>query len=183
MTQIIGSGGGGGKGDKGGNRTPTTAPDSLDSKSYAKVLDLLSEGEIEGLKDGHKSIYLDNTPLQNTDGSYNFEDVTITTREGTSSQTKINGFDEASNTISVNTEITKGDPNIGVTRTVSTSDSHDAVRVLVRFPALQKIEDDGDIVGTSVAIKIQMQVDGGGFVDKVSETITGRTGDQYKKSY
>ena len=28
-----------------------------------------------------------------------------------------------------------------------------------------------------------MQVDGGGFVDKVSETITGRTGDQYKKSY
>ena len=183
MTQIIGSGGGGGKGDKGGNRTPTTAPDSLDSKSYAKVLDLLSEGEIEGLKDGHKSIYLDNTPLQNTDGSYNFEDVTITTREGTSSQTKINGFDEASNTIAVNTEITKGDPNIGVTRTVSTSDSHDAVRVLVRIPALQKIEDDGDIVGTSVAIKIQMQVDGGGFVDKVSETITGRTGDQYKKSY
>ena len=183
MTQIIGSGGGGGKGDKGGNKTPTTAPDSLDSKSYAKVLDLLSEGEIEGLKDGHKSIYLDNTPLQNTDGSYNFEDVTITTREGTSSQTKINGFDEASNTIAVNTEITKGDPNIGVTRTVSTSDSHDAVRVLVRFPALQKIEDDGDIVGTSVAIKIQMQVDGGGFVDKVSETITGRTGDQYKKSY
>ena len=183
MTQIIGSGGGGGKGDKGGNRTPTTAPDSLDSKSYAKVLDLLSEGEIEGLKDGHKSIYLDNTPLQNTDGSYNFEDVTITTREGTSSQTKINGFDEASNTISVNTEITKGDPNIGVTRTVSTSDSHDAVRVLIRIPALQKIEDDGDIIGTSVAIKIQMQVDGGGFVDKVSETITGRTGDQYKKSY
>ena len=183
MTQIIGSGGGGGKGDKGGNRTPTTDPDSLDSKSYAKVLDLLSEGEIEGLKDGHKSIYLDNTPLQNTDGSYNFEDVTITTREGTSSQTKINGFDEASNTISVNTEVTKGDPNIGVTRTVSTSDSHDAVRVLVRFPALQKIEDDGDIVGTSVAIKVQMQVDGGGFVDKISETITGRTGDQYKKSY
>jgi len=183
MTQIIGSGGGGGKGDKGGNKSPTTAPDSLDSKSYAKVLDLLSEGEIEGLKDGHKSIYLDNTPLQNTDGSYNFEDVTITTREGTSSQTKINGFDEASNTISVNTEVTKGDPNIGVTRTVSTSDSHDAVRVLIRIPALQKIEDDGDIVGTSVAIKIQMQVDGGGFVDKISETITGRTGDQYKKSY
>jgi len=188
MTQIIGSGGGG-KGDKGGNKTPTTAPDSLDSKSYAKVLDLLSEGEIEGLKDGHKSIYLDNTPLQNTDGSYNFEDVTITTREGTSSQTKINGFDEASNTISVNTEVTKtGDgtpenPNIGVTRTVSTSDSHDAVRVLIRIPALQKIEDDGDIIGTSVAIKIQMQVDGGGFVDKISETITGRTGDQYKKSY
>ena len=69
MTQIIGSGGGGGKGDRGGNKTPTTAPDSLESKSYAKVLDLISEGPIEGLKDGHKSIYLDNTPLQNSDGT------------------------------------------------------------------------------------------------------------------
>ena len=51
---VIGSGGGGGKGGDKGGRTPTTAPDSLDSKSYANVLDLLSEGEIEGLKDGMK---------------------------------------------------------------------------------------------------------------------------------
>jgi len=183
MTQIIGSGGGGGKGDRGGNKTPTTAPDSLESKSYAKVLDLISEGPIEGLKDGDKSIYLDNTPLQNSDGTYNFENVTVEKREGHNPQNKINGFDEASNTVSVNTEVTKGDPNIGVTRTVSTSASHDAVRVLVRIPALQQIEDDGDIVGTSVSFKIQMQTDGGGFVDKISETVTGRTGDQYKKSY
>ncbi len=189
MTQIIGSGGGGGKGDRGGNKTPTTAPDSLESKSYAKVLDLISEGPIEGLKDGDKSIYLDNTPLQNSDGTYNFENVTVEKREGHNPQTKINGFDEASNTVSVNTEVTKtgdgtpGNPNIGVTRTVSTSASHDAVRVLVRLPALQQIEDDGDIVGTSVSFKIQMQTDGGGFVDKISETVTGRTGDQYKKSY
>ena len=75
------------------------------------------------------------------------------------------------------------DPNIGVTRTVATSNATDAVRVIIRLPALQNIEDDGDIVGTSVQIKIQLQIDSGGFVDKITDTITGRTGDLYKKDY
>ena len=42
MTQIIGSGGGGGKGGGGGGSTPTTEADSLDSRSYASVLDPVS---------------------------------------------------------------------------------------------------------------------------------------------
>ena len=49
MTRIYGAGGGGGKG--GGSQqtayTPTITPDSLDSKQYATVLDLISEGEIK----------------------------------------------------------------------------------------------------------------------------------------
>ena len=71
MTYIIGSGGGG-KGGGGGGRTPHEDKDNLDSKQFAKVLDLISEGEIEGLVDGAKSIFLNNTPLQSTDGSFNF---------------------------------------------------------------------------------------------------------------
>ena len=51
MTYIIGSGGGG-KGGGGGGRTPHEDKDNLDSKQFAKVLDLISEGEIEGLVDG-----------------------------------------------------------------------------------------------------------------------------------
>ena len=94
---IIGAGGGKGGGDEG--RTPTTEADSLDSKSYANVLDLISEGEIEGLKDGLKSVYLNNTPIQNSDNSYNFDNVSYAFREGTSSQTKINGFDKAATTV------------------------------------------------------------------------------------
>ena len=66
---IIGSGGGGGKGGGGGG-SPTEARDNLDSKQFAKVLDLLSEGEIGGLVDGAKSIFINNTALQNADGSY-----------------------------------------------------------------------------------------------------------------
>ena len=64
MSKVIGSGGGGGKGGGGGGGTPTEAKDNLDSKQFAKVLDLIGEGEIEGLVDGAKSIFLNNTPLQ-----------------------------------------------------------------------------------------------------------------------
>jgi predicted phage tail protein len=73
---VIGAGGGMGKGGGGSSRTPSTAPDSLDSRQYANVIDLISEGEIEGLADGFKSIFLNNTVLQNPDGNtYNFQDV------------------------------------------------------------------------------------------------------------
>ena len=183
MTKIIGSGGGG-KGGGGGGRTPTTDADTLDSKSYANVLDLICEGPIEGLKDGLKSVYLNNTPIENSDGSYNFSDVSYQFREGTSDQLKINGFDKAATTVPVNRRITKDSPdNNGETETVATSDSIDAVRVILRFPALQNIEDDGDITGTSVQYKIQMSVDGGAFVDRITETLSGRTGDLYKRDY
>lgn len=62
--ELLGAGGGGGgKGGGGQQRTPQISPDSLESTQYATVVDLISEGEIQGLKDGLASIYLDNTPL------------------------------------------------------------------------------------------------------------------------
>ena len=86
MTTIIGAGGGGVGGGKGGggggggsSRSPRTTPDSLDSRQYANVIDLISEGEIEGLVDGSKSIFLNNTQLEGVTGDFNFEDVTVYT--------------------------------------------------------------------------------------------------------
>ncbi len=65
--ELIGAGGGGGgKGGGGQQRTPQISPDSLQSTQYATVVDLISEGEIQGLKDGFASVYLDNTPLAGT---------------------------------------------------------------------------------------------------------------------
>ena len=75
---VAGSGGGGGKGGGGGSRTPSTDKDSLNSRSFGRIIDLISEGEIEGLVDDGfvnpisgatdswmRSIFLDNTPLKN----------------------------------------------------------------------------------------------------------------------
>ena len=85
--QIIGSGfGGGGGGGKGGvgagspsYSPPTTAADTLASKAYARVLDLISEGEIEGLANGNRSIFFNNTPLVNSSGNPNFSGFTVST--------------------------------------------------------------------------------------------------------
>jgi predicted phage tail protein len=82
-TSLIIGAGGGGKGGSGSARVAQEAPDSLRSKAYARVVDLVCEGEIEGLAANLQSVYLDDTPIQNPDGSYNFTGVTLETRLGT----------------------------------------------------------------------------------------------------
>ena len=62
---IRGSGGNGGGGGGGGHE----ASDTLRSKQIATVIDVLCEGPIVGLVNGAQSIYLNETALQNADGS------------------------------------------------------------------------------------------------------------------
>lgn len=45
---------------------------SLDSVTSIQLLDLLCEGPIKGVVGGLKGVYLDETPVQNADGTYNF---------------------------------------------------------------------------------------------------------------
>lgn len=98
----------GGKGGGGGYSTPRPPINSLHSVAYAKVIDVISEGEIQGLVGGAKSIYFDGTPMQNEDGTYNFEGVSIESTYGTPEQAALVGFDSAQNEISTNNvEITR----------------------------------------------------------------------------
>jgi predicted phage tail protein len=57
------------------------------------------------------------------------------------------------------------------------------VRVTIQLPALQIIEDDGDIIGHSVNIKFQVQYNGGGFTDVINDTISGKTTNSYQRDY
>ena len=57
---IRGSGGKGG----GGGQSPKEDDNTLFSASKARIIDLVSEGEIVGLLEGSKSIFLNETPLQ-----------------------------------------------------------------------------------------------------------------------
>ncbi len=183
MSKVIGSGGGGGKGGGGGGGTPTEAKDNLDSKQFAKVLDLISEGEIGGLVDGAKSIFLNNTPLQAADGTFNFKDVTFESRTGTSSQTNI--------PITKNVETTKSTGFSTVPqatpKVIQITDSDvDAVSVTITVPSLQSLSDKGDIFGTEVKLEIAVQYSGGSYSTVVSGnagTITGRTPDTYQRDY
>lgn len=157
---MIRGSGGGGKGG-GGGRAAREAADTLRSKQYARVVDVVSEGEIAGLVNGFKSVYLDDVPVQNADGSFNFQDVILIDRVGTQDQPYVAGFDSIEAESVVNTEVVAGTP---VVRTITNSNAN-AARITVSVPALYSQDTtNGDINGTSVQIAIDVQNNGGGYV-------------------
>ena len=176
---VLGSGGGG-KGGGGGSRTPTEQDDTLSSEQFATVLDLLCEGEIQGLEDGAKSIFLEDTPVQNADGSFNFDNFALGAVNGTQGQNPIpDATGGIQNVRAVNVEVTNATP---VTRTITNSDI-DRVRVTISVPSLQSITSKGDIVGTSVELVIQLQYDGGGYNEVLRDTISGKSSSRYQRDY
>lgn len=152
---------------------------TLRSRAYARILDLVSEGEIEGLVNGAKSIYLDGTPLQNPDGSFNFQNVTYDTRTGTNTQTYIPGFGGVESETTVNTEVKA---SASIVRTISDADVN-AVRVTVSLPALYFQNSQGDLEGQSVQIAIDVQPSGGSYAEVLADTISGKTTSKYQRSY
>jgi hypothetical protein len=178
---IAGAGGGGsGKGSgSGAQRTPFQSPDSLNSKQFATLIDLISEGEIEGLEDGHKSIFIDNTPLQNADGSYNFQGVTVHTRNGTQNQSYIPIAADVEDEKPVGVAVQYAAP---ITRTITDANVN-AVRVTISIPQLQSYSTNGDVDGSQVGVQIYVQYNGGGYAEVIGDTIVGRTGDAYQRDY
>ncbi|HHP1725077.1 TPA: phage tail tip fiber protein [Klebsiella pneumoniae] len=184
---LIISGRGGSKGG-GGARTPVEANDTINSRAMASVLDLLGEGVIGGLVDGAKSILLNDTPLQNADGSYNFSGVTWWFRDGSQDQTVIDGFDFIETPKSVGMQL-KQTSQVNVS--LDSADS-DRVRVVMKFPSLRKIDKkSGDTNGTTVQYKFQIDAGNGkGFVDAIAEgegssiiTLTAKKTGVYYRSY
>lgn len=177
---IRGAGGGGSKSSSSKQRAAVVSPDSLVSTQYARVLDLLSEGEIEGLVNGLQSVYLDDTPLQNADGSLNFAGFTIETRSGSPTQSYIGGFPSTESAYSVSVEVTHGTP---VVRQV-TNTNLDAVRINVAVPQLYyQNPKNGDVTGSSISLVIDVQPNAGTWQTLVSDTIAGKASSRYNRNY
>lgn len=178
---IAGAGGGGGKGGGGTARAAIEDPDSLRSKQYARVLDAVCEGPIVGLVNGAKSVFLDDTPLQNPDNTYNFSDVQLATNTGTQIQDYIVGFGEPQATTAVGVEILAATP---VVRTIAAASEFDSVTVTLGFPQLtNQNTSNGDLTGTSVNIAIDLQANGGGYAEVINDTVSGKTTTRYLRSY
>ena len=185
-------------------RQPTRTPDTLHSKQFATFLDLISEGEIEGsataskegitdrtsdayLNSYLKDVFLNDTPVLQAsanasnpaDTDFNFQNVTFTPRFGTANQTKITGIESSSSITPVGVTVTASAP---VTRQI-TNTNVDRIKVTVSFPQIQKATTEGDLLGSTVQLKIAVQYNSGGFTDVITDTITGRTADAYQKDY
>lgn len=157
--------------------TPREAPNTLRTRTTARVIDVLCEGPIGGLVAGAQSVFFDDTPLQSPSGEYNFAGVAIYERTGEPDQEPILGFPQAENEVGVGVKVTAGSP---VTRTVASGSSiPDAIRVTIRGNALFRQETNGDLNGTSVEFDIQLRVDGGAWQSTSSNrtwrTFTGTT--------
>ncbi|QIO88845.1 host specificity protein J [Stenotrophomonas rhizophila] len=167
---------------KGGSnaRTPVETPDSLRSIARARILDFIAEGELRGLVAGNQSIYLDQVPIQNADGTLNFQGVRVETRSGTQDQTHIAGFPSVENEIAVNVELRSDSP---VVRTATGADLS-AVRVRLAVPALQKVDtSNGDTVGYSISYAIDLSTNGGPYTTVLSSAFTDKTTTQYERSH
>lgn len=169
------------KGSKGGSanaRVPVESPDSIQSTSYAKILLALGEGEFAGNLDGSR-IFLDGTPLNDSNGNANFSGVSWAFRPGTPDQSYIPGFPGVENDIAVSTELTGKTPWIRSLTNIHLS----AVRIRFSWAALQQQYDNGDVGGYRIEYAIDIATDGGSYREVLKTAIDGKTTTQYERSH
>ncbi len=188
--------------------TPTRTPDTLHSRQFATIQDLISEGEIEGfasaskeeitdrtstayINAAKKDIFLNKTPiLKSTANSsnpastdFNHQDITFVPRFGTSNQQFVSGVETSESPTAVGVTVEESSP---VTRTISDTNV-DAIKVTLTWPQLQKVTDQGDILGSTVDYKIQIQYQSGGYSDIITPDnggkVSGRSADAYQKDH
>lgn len=186
--------------------------DALSSKQFNTIVEIVSEGEIEGFATPSKrgiatnnaayktaaltDVFLNKTPVLNIasslsdseflqkaqnpeDDDFNFKNVQFEFRTGTSNQTFIPGIKNTETEISIGTNVTTSSP---ATHTISSSDIN-AVRVTLRFPSIQVFEDDGDISGSEVQLRIKTIENNGTTKTPITDTVKGRTTNSYFRDY
>lgn len=174
---------GGGKGG-GGGRSPKESPDSLHSTAFARIIDLISEGEVygptHGLGGALRDVRLDGTPIANEDGTLNFQNVAIDFRTGTQTQDPLPGFPASETTTGVNVELTATTPWVRSFTDTQLS----AVRVTLAVNGLSQANtSNGDISGYRVEYRIEVSTDGGAYQLALASAFDGKTTQRYARSH
>jgi len=188
--------------------TTLTNPDlpsgALSSKQFNTIVELLSEGEIEGSATASragitdktstayinalkKDIFLNGTSIlqssaSNTspnDTDFNFSNVNVEFREGTSTQTFITGIKNIETETVIAQTVTTSNPR---THTVTQS-TINAVRVTIGFPSLQKFNNQGGINGTKVQLRIKTIENDGTTTTVIDDEVEGRSTNAYFRDY
>ncbi len=167
----------------------------IGSRQFLTLVDVIAEGEIAGFPSaiaaGHtqgtnnynttslKDVFLNNTQVLKqsapdtnpSDSDFNFGTADsnrprFIPRFGTSTQTKIPGLKETERDRTVGVTVTVASP-----QTVTITDtSTEGVRVTIGFPRLQKIEDNGNISGTTVEYTIELKNQANTLLKKINKT-------------
>ena len=176
------------KGAKAGQQKqhkPVVAQDSASSISTLKILYGLSEGEISGLADGAKSIYLDDTPVLDDNGNPNFKNsngsnaVVWDFRTGTNDQEYIKGFPSVENETNINVELKGGTPYV---KTVTNSQLS-AVRLRLSWGALREQKENGDVVGVTIEYAVDLSTNGNAYQQVLVTKVSDKTSAKYERSH
>ncbi|WP_109850490.1 phage tail protein [Proteus sp. CA142267] len=166
-----------GKGGGGGS-TPRLLDDNLKNKQFLNVIDLVSEGPIEGPVGGMSGFLLNGTPVVDEDGNPNIHGVEVQWRAGTPTQAPLDGFPFVEKEIPVNVEVKKNTP---ILRTISDQET-DRVRFTLGVSALVGQDDKGNQYDATVEMLIEVN-EGSGWVHAETARITGKISGQYLESY
>ncbi|MFF3704444.1 host specificity protein J [Pseudomonas qingdaonensis] len=172
------------RGAKGGEskpRQPYKAPDTALSIATAKMLYIISEGEIAGPVNGGRSFKLDGTQIINQDGSENFPGTVWDFRSGSVDQAHIAGFPAAEyeQSTGLPVELRSDTP---WTRAI-TNRELSAVRVRLAWPQIWQVKSNGDQVGYRIDYAIELSVNGGGFTRVLSATLNDKGTTEYERSH
>lgn len=160
--EITGSKGKGGKSAK----VAVEAKNTLMTEMTAKIVDLVSVGEVYGWDDPQhplRCFFMDETPIERDDGTggnyANFEGLEVHTRLGFPVQDPIPGMDEQASESSVGTVVNFG-PSNKIVRLI-TDETLDAARVKIAFNAMTEQDaKTGDINGSSVEYRVGVRATG-----------------------
>lgn len=166
----------GGKQSAPSSHTPVEAKETGRSFQVLRMLEVLSEGEIRGLVDDMSSVYLDKTPLQNKDRTFNFKNVSVYMNRGTQNQGILSGFHGVEKEIDVSSKILKDKP---ITKTV-TDTNVKRVRMTLGVERLLQQEANGDTNPTSVTMYIEI-LKNNQVVGAENYTIQGKYSNAYRE--
>jgi predicted phage tail protein len=154
----------------GAKKKPKTDKESGSSTSFAQLMGVFSEGPSEGVIGGLKGLYLDETPVENSDGTKNFEGVTFEQRFGQKNQAPIPGFsDQISSETGVGVEVKHQVP---VTRSF-TDPNVDVIKVRIGLQ-LQRFPKEGGYRALSMNFRILIKEGNGPFVERHQQEIKAR---------
>ncbi|ENU92110.1 hypothetical protein F971_01997 [Acinetobacter vivianii] len=176
MTNVV-------KGEKKGSkkaRKPKIAHDSAQSITYIKLLYGLSEGEIEGLVDGYQSIFLEDTPLLDSNNKENFSGIKVDFRSGTNDQDYIEGFPDVRNEFPIDVELTDKTPWV---RAIKNLDL-DAVNIRFKWgPIFNQNMSNGDVNGYTIHYALDVQTDGGSWTEVLRTSLSGKLAANFQRQH
>ena len=146
----------------------------MTERSVMRVVDLLGEGEIEGLVDGLKSVFIDGVAVEDDNGK-NIDGVSVELRKGlahgAAGQEPLAGFDVTETSIDTHNRV-KIVRDTAIKQSVEAG--FDAVRVTLQWPRLAEVDDQGNTISTDVTFEIASRKTGGNWKTVLTQTVRTR---------